>query len=95
MHTFQLGENHEVLLAEWNGEVHPVTYWSAVPNPELDLVCVANRYSDGHKWDVLTEGYLYKRSDGSMRMWCSAAPAIGVGTAEYLDSANGDSREQR
>jgi hypothetical protein len=32
----------------------------------------------------MQEGYWYQRSDGSVRLWCSAIPAIGIGTVDFL-----------
>jgi hypothetical protein len=36
------------------------------------------------EWKEVNEGYTYLRADGSLRLWCSAVPAIGVGFEEYM-----------
>ncbi|WP_050026348.1 hypothetical protein [Verrucomicrobium sp. BvORR034] len=41
-------------------------------------------YKEGNGWQVMTEGYWYQRSDGRVRLWCSAIPAIGVAYTDFL-----------
>ena len=93
-YSFEASLYHGIVAYEWDGLIQCITYWSAFADPARDLVCVMQRYGEGHKWSPLTEGYLYQRNDGKVRLWCSAVPAIGVATADYL-SEEGKSKMQR
>lgn len=85
-HVFDAGPYHEAVIYEWNGLIHSITYWSTHADPNRDLCCMFERFGEGHKWRPLSEGYLYVRDDSQVRLWCSAAPGIGVATVEYLDA---------
>lgn len=85
-HTFDAGPYHEAVIYEWNNRIHSITYWSTHPDPANDLAYMLKRFGEGHEWRVLTEGYSYQRADGKVRLWCSAAPGIGVATSEYQDA---------
>jgi hypothetical protein len=45
-------------------------------------------------WDVLTQGYLYRRKDQVFYLNCSAMPFIGVKTVEFAE-AQADFKEAR
>ena len=82
-YSFDAGLFHEVSVLIWKDKVHLVTYWSQRGFPG-DLKYIMDGYSDNQKWNTMTAGYQYRRSDGALRLWCSAMPAIGVGTQEIL-----------
>jgi hypothetical protein len=86
IYSFEVGLFHEATITEWNGKIHEVTYWSSHPNPKRDLIFMMERYGEQKKWRTLTDGYLYLREDDACALWCSAAPAIGVGTASFRDA---------
>jgi len=94
VYTFSASLFHEVSVTAWKGVIHSVTYWSSHASPAQDLACVMERYSQGQNWHPLTEGYLYQREDGRRRLWCSAMPAIGVATTEFLDNEKSPTDEQ-
>jgi hypothetical protein len=83
-YSFEATAYHGVVIYEWKGLIHSITYWSAYADPGRDLVHMLKQYGGGQQWNVLTEGYLSQRADGKVRLWCSAVPAIGVGTADFL-----------
>ena len=84
-YTFAAGDHHEVVVHEWRGRVHTIAYWSQVGHPNRDLRHMFQFYGEGSKWTTINEGYLYYREDRYCALWCSAVPAIGVGTIEYRD----------
>jgi hypothetical protein len=45
------------------------------------------QYKGDSRWHVLEEGYWYQREDGKLKLWCSAAPAIGVAYTEFLSAS--------
>jgi len=85
-HSFEASIYHGVVVYEWNGLIHSVAYWSAYGDPNRDLACMFDRYGEAKKWDALTAGYLYYRADREVMLWCSAIPAIGIGTIEYQEA---------
>ena len=82
--VFAPDELHELVVTSWKGQVHQVVYWFADPSPDDDILHIGKFYGAGKGWDELNPGYLYYRKDGEIRLWCSALPAIGVGTNEYF-----------
>lgn len=92
--TFSPDELHEVVITVWNGAVHQVVYWFEDPSPDEDLVFIAGHYRDGQNWVELNPGYLYYREDEEIRLWCSALPAIGVGTIEYFKAESAGKAQQ-
>ena len=89
-YTFTVSEHHEAVISEWKGEMHSITYWSSMSLPGPDLEAIKEHFSEGHGWNLLEKGYWYQRKDGTVRLWCSAAPAIGVGTLEFMTSGSAD-----
>jgi len=90
-YIFPVSDYHEIVAWEWRSKIHAVLYQSARGHPELDLATIFKAYGNGQDWTTVDEGYLYRRSDQSVRVWCSAIPAIGVGTEEFFkakDSPN-------
>lgn len=85
-YLFRASQYHEAVIYEWKGRIHSITYWSSHPDPVRDLRCMFERFGEGRQWQALTEGYLYMRDDARVRLWCSAAPGIGVATDQYLDA---------
>jgi len=83
-HTFAVGNYHEVVASEWNGMIQSITYWSVRCDPARDLKFMLNAYRDSNDWNVMEDGYWYQRKDGTIRLWCSAIPAIGVAFVEFL-----------
>jgi hypothetical protein len=83
-YVFSPDENHEIVINSWKGIVHEVIYWFEEPSPDEDLVFIARHYGQDHEWNELNPGYLYYRDDEQVRLWCSAIPAIGVGTIGYF-----------
>jgi len=92
--TFSPDDLHEIVITAWNGVVHQVVYWFEDPSPDEDLVFIAGHYRDGQDWVELNPGYLYYREDEEIRLWCSALPAIGVGTIEYLKAESAAKAQQ-
>ena len=86
LHTFNVSPFHEAVIVEWNKKVCWITYWSAYGNPNRDLKCMLDKYGQGVGWNELEAGYVCIRKDGQVWLRCSAAPAISVETAEYLDA---------
>jgi len=86
VHTFSVGPFHEGVICEWKGQIHSITYWSKYSAPAPDLECMLDTYGQGIGWNVIEAGYWYFRKDNKIRLWCSAAPAIGVATAEFLEA---------
>jgi hypothetical protein len=84
IHSFQAGKYHQVVAAEWHGQIQSITYCSAMADPARDLACVLTRYKGDSRWTVLEEGYWYQREDGKLKLWCSVAPAIGVAYVDFL-----------
>jgi hypothetical protein len=84
VHTFSAGKNHTVVATEWKGTVRSVTYWSCKAYPGRDLARLLEFYGEGQLWSVMEAGFWYQRADGVLRTWCSAAPAIGVASVEFL-----------
>ena len=93
-YSFEASLYHGIVAYEWNGLIQCITYWSAFADPARDLACMREGYGEGQTWNPLTEGYLYQRDDGKVRLWCSAVPAIGVATADYL-AEEGKAKKQR
>jgi hypothetical protein len=87
-HKFAAGAFHEAVIVEWKGRVCLIVYWSDYADPNRDLKCMLDKYGEGIGWDLVEEGYLCFRKDGNVRLWCSAAPAIGVATTEYFVASN-------
>ena len=92
--TFSPDDLHEIVVTEWNGLVHQVVYWFEDPSPDDDLIFIADHYRDGQDWVELNPGYLYYREDEEIRLWCSALPAIGVGTIEYFKAESAAKAQQ-
>ena len=82
--TFAAGDYHEVVTYEWQGQIQSITYWSMKSAPSRDLSCVLNAYRGASGWQVMEEGYWYRRNDGLIKLWCSAIPAIGVAFDDFL-----------
>jgi hypothetical protein len=81
---FSVGPYHEAVVLEWKGTVQSITYWSEKANPIHDLRTMFERYKESSHWRVMEEGYWYQRADDVVRLWCSAAPAIGIAFIEFL-----------
>ena len=93
-HTFSASPYHEVVISEWKGKACSITYWSAHAAPNADLKCMGDFYGKDVGWDEAERGYWYFRKDNKVRLWCSAVPAIGVATTEYLIAA-GDAKRAK
>ena len=85
-YEFDYGSYHEVIVSVWKDRISSVVYWSAKSDPGRDLEYVLTGYRENHEWNVMEEGYWYQRSDGAVRLWCSAIPAIGIGTVGFLEA---------
>ena len=85
-YIFNVGPHHDAVIYEWEGAMHVVTYWSEQADPGRDLRQMMTHFGEGQTWEDLTEGYLYLRKDSEVQLWCSATPAIGVGTREYQEA---------
>ena len=85
-YTFEAGIFHEAVITVWQDRIHQITYWSSYPAPEKDLRFMFEKYAEGNTWRVMTEGYSYQRSDDKVHLWCSAVPAIGVGTIVFMNA---------
>ncbi|MEM9644141.1 MAG: hypothetical protein AAF989_04025 [Planctomycetota bacterium] len=83
-YRFRLNDLHLVDVWQWNGRVHAVVYHSAKGDPDMDLKTMFKFYGEDKNWLEVNEGYTYDRDDKNVRLWCSAMPSIGVGTAEYM-----------
>jgi hypothetical protein len=86
VHSFQIGRYHQAVAMEWQASIRSITYWSAKSDPSRDLGYVLECYKDDSRWLVLEEGYWYQSEDGKLKLWCSAAPAIGVGCVEFFSA---------
>jgi hypothetical protein len=86
LHVFIAGPYHEVRVWEWNGAIQSVVYFSVKSDPSRDLKCVLTHYQGDSTWNVMEPGYWYQRADGTVRLWCSAAPVIGVGHVKFLEA---------
>lgn len=95
IYSFEPDAIHKVVIAEWRGLVHSVTYWSQCSHPDGDLRYVLRQYAEGKKWRLIEKGYLFYRKDGDRRLWCSVAPAIGVGTMEHMRAKSEDRRAEQ
>lgn len=84
--TFEPKENIRIVASVWKGVVHSAVYWhlDEESDPDSELLHVGMTYSAGKSWVQLSPGYLYQTEDNKYRLWCSAVPAIGVGTVEFL-----------
>lgn len=87
-YSFHISDYHDVVTWVWKEKVHAILYLSSRGQPELDLETMRKSYGNGQDWITVNEGYLYRRRDGKVRLWCSAIPAIGVGTEEYFQAEN-------
>lgn len=83
-YTYEPTQYHRIDVWEWKSTVHAVVYFSANGDPELDLKTIRDAYGEKQDWMTINEGYNYRRVDGNVQLWCSAMPAIGVGTEEYM-----------
>jgi hypothetical protein len=93
-HTFSIGLFHEAVISEWKGKACSITYWSAYSAPTPDLKHMLKIYGKSIGWNDVETGYWYFRKDDEVRLWCSAAPAIGVATTQYLKMA-GDAKSAK
>lgn len=84
IHTFSAGPFHEAVISEWQGKAWSITYWSAYSSPAADLQCMLKFFGEGIGWDNVETGYWFFRNDNKVRLWCSAVPAIGVATVDYM-----------
>jgi hypothetical protein len=69
---------------EHKNAIQSLTYWSEKADPARDLHSVLDFYRGDSNWQQVEQGYWYWREDGIIRLWCSAAPAIGVAFAEFF-----------
>jgi hypothetical protein len=92
-HTFSIGPFHEAVIVEWKGRVCWITYWSPYGDRNQDLKCMLTKYGGDVGWNELEPGYVCVRKDGRVWLRCSAAPAISVETAEYLDAKRAASEQ--
>lgn len=83
-HSFIASDYHEVRVSEWEGTAQSIVYFSSKSSPNRDLERVFKAYHGGDGWQVMQEGYWYQRRDGTIRLWCSAMPAIGVAFTDFL-----------
>ena len=100
-YSYEPTEYHRIDVWEWKSTVHAVVYFSAKGEPELDLKTIRDAYGERQDWTTINEGYNYRRADGNVQLWCSAMPAIGIGTEEYMranaqfkQTTNEDATEQ-
>ena len=84
--TFNISNYHTIDVWVWKSEVHAIVYYSTGGDPEMDLETILTFYGETQGWLTINEGYNYRREDGKIRLWCSAMPAIGVGTEEYMQN---------
>lgn len=82
--SFEVHNLHHVQVWVWKSAVHQILFTSPRGDADMDLQTVFSAYGGGKKWRTWTEGYLYGTEDGSIRLWCSAMPTIGVGTTEFI-----------
>lgn len=82
-YIFNVSPYHDAVIFVWKDAMHSIVYWSSHADPSRDLVSMLTHFGEGHTWEELTSGYSYIRADREVRLWCSAIPAIGVGTREY------------
>jgi len=92
MHTFSVDPFHEAVIVEWKGKAHSITYWSEHSSPTPDLECMLKTYRNKSGWKEAERGYWYFSNDLNIKLWYSAAPAIGVATSDYLSTA-GEARQ--
>jgi hypothetical protein len=83
-YIFASHQEYEVVINAWDGVIHEIVYWFDKPVLDEDIVFIARHYGEGHQWNTLSRGYLYYRDDEQVRLWCSAVPAVGVGTLAYF-----------
>lgn len=83
-YSYEPSKFHAIEVWTWKSQVHAIVYYSSKGEPELDLKTMFERYGESQSWVTINEGYTYRRQDGEVRLWCSAMPAIGVGTERYL-----------
>lgn len=83
-HSFTAGDYHELVAYEWKGKIQSITYWSEKSDPKPDLQYMLGQYGAASDWSIMEEGYWYQRNDRKVRLWCSAAPAIGVAFVDFL-----------
>jgi hypothetical protein len=77
--VFQYGGYHVMQIwLDRDGKATRYVYRSARPSPKDDLLVVLERYGQGLGWHETEPGYLYRRDDGKIQVYCSAAPLIGV-----------------
>lgn len=77
----------DVLAIEWRGKIHCISFWARKwQDPTQDLEFVLTAYGEGVGWDLLEQGYLYRRKDNRCYLNCSAMPYIGVKTIEYANA---------
>jgi hypothetical protein len=83
-YSFEPSEYHGIDVWIWKSAVHAIVYFSAKGEPEMDLTTIREKYGGKQHWDTINEGFTYRRADQQVRLWCSAMPAIGVGSEEYM-----------
>jgi hypothetical protein len=91
-HTFSVNL-FEVSVTEWRGHVHVVAYHFPARIKDQELAEVLRFYGQDQKWQTLTEGYSYQREDGRRNAWCSALPAIGVGTDTFMERRSAENQD--
>ncbi|MCO8120135.1 hypothetical protein NHH03_00175 [Stieleria sp. TO1_6] len=79
-----MNDLHAIDVWQWKGRVHAVIYHSARGDADMDLETMFKVYGEDKCWHEVNKGYTYHRDDKNVRLWCSAMPAIGVGTVEYM-----------
>ena len=85
-YCFEPSSYHAIDVWIWKSRVVAIVYHSSQGEPDLDLKTMFNKYGANQQWKTINEGYTYLRSDGQVRLWCSAMPAIGVGNEEYMQA---------
>jgi hypothetical protein len=85
-YSFEPSKFHAIDVWMWKSVVHAIVYYSAKGEPDLDLKTIFDKYGESQPWMTINEGYTYRRQDGHVRLWCSAMPAIGVGTESYMQT---------
>jgi hypothetical protein len=70
-------------MEEWHSLAR---FLSVKSDPARDLTYVLTQYKGDSTWSVMEEGYWYQRSDGAIRLWCSAVPVIGVAYVKFLEA---------
>jgi hypothetical protein len=83
-YTFRPSAFHDVVVEELRGSIVAIVFWSSHPAPRQDLAYLLRVYGEEVGWQEVERGYWYWRQDGQVRLWCSAAPAIGVATLAYF-----------